>query len=59
MVYTLTASEKLKEYFLKMELLTWPLKDSDGNILADDPAFYKNGQLVCSVYNMVTKESNS
>ncbi|MGB8456027.1 MAG: hypothetical protein WCD89_27405 [Anaerocolumna sp.] len=48
-VYSLPVSGKLKEYFLKMELLTWPLKSEDGKILADDPAFYYRGNRVCSI----------
>jgi hypothetical protein len=48
-VYTFPVSEELMAYFLKMELLTWPLKSEDDKYLVDDPAFYKDGKMVCSI----------
>jgi hypothetical protein len=48
-VYTFPASEKLQELFKKMELLTWPLRNEVSEILAEDPAFYSEGTLICSI----------
>lgn len=48
-VYSLPANEELKKLFTQMELLTWPLKTSEGVYLAEDPAFYKDGKEVCSI----------
>lgn len=48
-VYSFPNTEKLQELFSQMELLTWPLKTEAGEFLADDPAFYSQDNLVCSI----------
>ncbi len=48
-VYSFPNTEKLQDLFRQMELLTWPLKTEAGEILAYDPAFYSQDNLVCSI----------
>lgn len=48
-VYTFPTSDALKKLFMGMGQVAWPLKTRDKEFLADDPAFYRQGEKICSI----------